>query len=88
MAEAAGDDGNTEESSGEDTAEDTSEDAEDVSAEENGTEPQNYEVRKGDTLLGICRERYGDEAKVGEICALNGLDDGDRIYAGQILLLP
>ena len=30
----------------------------------------------------------GDETKVGEICALNGLDDGDHIYAGQILLLP
>lgn len=47
------------------------------------TEPQSYEVRKGDTLLGICRNWYGDETKVGEICALNGLDDGDHIYAGS-----
>ena len=78
-AEAAGD---------EDTEEDLTEDPENTSSGENATEPQSYEVRKGDTLLGICRNWYGDETKVGEICALNGLDDGDHIYAGQILLLP
>lgn len=82
-AEAAGD-----ESSSEDAADDATEDTDDTSSEETVAEPQSYEVRKGDTLLGICRERYGDETKVGEICALNGLDDGDHIYAGQILLLP
>ena len=89
-AEAAGDDGEgtAEEAAGEDTEEDLTEDSENTSSGENATEPQSYEVRKGDTLLGICRNWYGDETKVGEICALNGLDDGDHIYAGQILLLP
>lgn len=89
-AEAAGDDGEgtAEEAAGEDTEEDLTEDPENTSSGENATGPQSYEVRKGDTLLGICRNWYGDETKVGEICALNGLDDGDHIYAGQILLLP
>ena len=89
-AEAAGDDGEgtAEEVAGEDTEENPTEDPENTSSGENATEPQSYEVRKGDTLLGICRNWYGDETKVGEICALNGLDDGDHIYAGQILLLP
>ncbi len=89
-AEAAGDDGEgtAEEAAGEDTEEDLTEDPENTSSGENATEPQSYEVRKGDTLLGICRNWYGDETKVGEICALNSLDDGDHIYAGQILLLP
>ena len=86
-AEAAGDDGEgtAEEAAGEDTEENPTEDPENTSSGENATEPQSYEVRKGDTLLGICRNWYGDETKVGEICALNGLDDGDHIYAGQIL---
>ena len=89
-AEAAGDDGEgtAEETAGEDTEEDLTEDPENTSSGENATEPQSYEVRKGDTLLDVCRNWYGDETKVGEICALNGLDDGDHIYAGQILLLP
>ena len=89
-AEAAGDDGEgtAEEAAGENTEENPTEDPENTSSGENATEPQSYEVRKGDTLLGICRNWYGDETKVGEICALNGLDDGDHIYAGQILLLP
>lgn len=51
-------------------------------------EPERYQVKAGDTLLDICRSRYGDENMVGEICRLNGLDDGDVIYVGQTIVLP
>lgn len=51
-------------------------------------EPERYRVKAGDTLLDICRSRYGDENMVGEICRLNGLDNGDVIYVGQTIVLP
>lgn len=51
-------------------------------------EPQRYEVKKGDTLLDISRARYGTDDMVRGICELNGLDDGDIIYVGDIILLP
>jgi len=50
--------------------------------------PESYTVQKGDTLLGISRKIYGSDARIGEICALNGIDDSDHILAGQKLLLP
>ncbi len=51
-------------------------------------EPAPYLVKKGDTLLEICRERYGNEDMVKTICELNSLEDGDKIYFGQTILLP
>ena len=51
-------------------------------------EPQRYEVKKGDTLLEISRARYGTDDMVRNICELNGLDDGDVIYVGDVILLP
>jgi len=51
-------------------------------------EPVQYQVQVGDTLLGICRDRYGNEDMVNEICELNGLDDSDKIYVGQTIVLP
>lgn len=51
-------------------------------------EPESYQVQVGDTLLGICRTRYGSEDMVEEICELNGLEDGDKIYVGQTIVLP
>ena len=61
-----------------------------------GTEPaaagsfREYRVQKGDTLSGICKEVYGSgsEAKMKEICEINGLENADFIYEGQKLLLP
>ena len=49
-----------------------------------------YRVQKGDTLSKICKEVYGSgsEAKMKEICELNGLENADFIYEGQKLLLP
>lgn len=51
-------------------------------------EPERYEVQTGDTLLEICRTKYGTEDMLNEICELNELDDGDKIYVGQTLVLP
>ena len=51
-------------------------------------EPESYMVQAGDTLLEICRYRYGNEDMVAQVCELNQLDDGDKIYEGQVILLP
>lgn len=47
-----------------------------------------YEVGEGETLYGICLERYHDLGMLNEICELNGLDDQNKIVAGQKLILP
>ena len=47
-----------------------------------------YLVQPGDTLYGICLECYGDGSRMDEICRLNGLEDVDKITAGQNLILP
>lgn len=49
---------------------------------------QEYLVQQGDTLAKISRDRYGNEDMIGEICALNGISDGDYIQVGEIILLP
>ncbi|MCD8241633.1 MAG: LysM peptidoglycan-binding domain-containing protein [Lachnospiraceae bacterium] len=50
--------------------------------------PEYYQVQAGDTLLGICRVKYGGDERLEEICKLNGLDDSDKIYVGQTIVLP
>lgn len=50
--------------------------------------PTYYTVKKGDTLLQICRSVYGSTDRLAEIEALNGLTDPDAIYEGQQLILP
>lgn len=47
-----------------------------------------YTVKMGDTLAGISEMYYGTIDKVGEICALNGIDDENTIVPGQKVLLP
>lgn len=51
-------------------------------------EPASYTIRKGDTLIGISMQYYGSEAKVSEICALNGIGNPDDIKVGEKILLP
>lgn len=51
-------------------------------------EPEQYRVQAGDTLLEICRSRYGNEDMVEQVCEMNGLDNSDKIYVGEIILLP
>lgn len=47
-----------------------------------------YVVQKGDSLMGISKKIYGTPDKAEKICELNGIDDKDKIYAGQKLRLP
>ena len=51
-------------------------------------EPVSYTVRRGDTLIGICLERYGSDDMVAEICSLNHISNPDNIKIGQKILLP
>ena len=50
--------------------------------------PVEYTVQPGDTLLVISKRVYGTDQMVGKICAANGINDGDKILAGQKILLP
>ncbi len=50
--------------------------------------PSVYTVCKGDTLDSISLRFYGTASKVDEICAINGLNDGNLIIIGQELRLP
>lgn len=50
--------------------------------------PVSYTVKTGDTLLGICLEKYGSDSRMADICRLNEIDDPDRIKVGQKILLP
>lgn len=47
-----------------------------------------YTVQDGETLYGICIERYQSLKHLPEICLWNQLSDENRISAGQELLLP
>lgn len=57
-------------------------------APEEPEQPEQYEVQQGDTLLEISRRKYGTDQMVKEICAVNGLEDSDKIYVGQTIVLP
>ena len=45
-------------------------------------------VVEGETLYGICMSEYNNISKLKEICELNGLEDENKIVAGQKLRLP
>lgn len=47
-----------------------------------------YTVQDGETLYGICMQRYQSLKKLPEICLWNQLNDENKISAGQELLLP
>ena len=48
-----------------------------------------YTVVKGDTLKGICDAHGIDyRANLRLILAINGISDANKLYAGQVLLLP
>lgn len=49
---------------------------------------KHYEIQPGDTLLSISLKEYGTVEKVDEICEYNGLEDGNQIVAGDVLILP
>ena len=52
------------------------------------SQPVSYTIKRGDTLIGISIRNYGSNARVSEICSLNGIKDPDDIKIGQEILLP
>ncbi|MCD8091129.1 MAG: LysM peptidoglycan-binding domain-containing protein [Clostridiales bacterium] len=49
--------------------------------------PTTYTVKSGDTLIVICKSQLGDADKWSEIAELNGLENVNKIYVGQVLKL-
>lgn len=47
-----------------------------------------YAVQDGETLYGICFKLYQSINSLEDICAWNGLDNQDKIVAGQKLIVP
>lgn len=47
-----------------------------------------YVIGDGETLYGICFKLYSNLDYLDDICALNKLDDVNKIIAGQELVLP
>lgn len=86
-AEAMAEAGSEPEEAGADTEAGTEEETQAVMSQA-VQEPQEYQVQAGDTLLEICRARYGSENMVRQVCELNELEDWDKIYEGQVILLP
>ena len=61
---------------------------EEDTAEKKAERRKKYTVESGDSLGYISRKFYGDNSGIVPIMELNGLQDADRIYEGQILWLP
>lgn len=51
-------------------------------------EPKYYTVLAGDTLESICLKLYNSKDIMNTLCQLNGIENGNKIKAGQKLLLP
>ncbi len=49
---------------------------------------QTYTVVAGDTLSKIAQHFYGKASDYPKIAAFNGIDNPDRIRAGQVLRIP
>lgn len=67
------------------------EESQEEPAEETAAETPVYEeytIEPGDTLAQICRNIYGSDEMVDEICELNGIENGDYIQVGETILLP
>ena len=49
---------------------------------------EEYVVKNGDTLVGICTNKYGSLVKMNEICNINNIKNADYIAPGQKIYLP
>jgi len=50
--------------------------------------PATYTVQAGDNLISISRRIYGNAEMVERIMEVNNIEDADRIFFGQVLILP
>lgn len=67
------------------TQEDPAQQAVETIQQESGT---TYLIQKGDTLVGICMQYYGNLSHLEEICTINGIEDKNSIFYGQKIYLP
>lgn len=67
------------------TQEDPAQQAVETIQQESGT---TYLIQKGDTLVGICMQYYGNLSRLEEICTINGIEDKNSIFYGQKIYLP
>ena len=67
-------------------AEETFEDTADEEETPAFAEQDYYIVSRGESLLGISKKLYGKDY-TKQLCERNGLEDENKIYAGQKLLL-
>ena len=51
-------------------------------------EVKTYTVKAGDTIMGICKNYYGDTSKCNEVIAYNNIKDENFLYIGQQIKLP
>lgn len=63
--------------------------------QENNSQPvdntQNYKtytIQEGDTLAIICYKFYNSSAKMSELLELNNIEEPNKIYVGQKIILP
>lgn len=54
----------------------------------NARVPKKYVVKRGDTLMNICKAEYGDALKFHDLMELNNIADPNKIYEGQELIIP
>ena len=54
----------------------------------NAGEPEYYTIAYGDTLSSIAYARYGSIEYAENIAKANNLEDGDKIYEGQKIVIP
>ena len=90
--------GNTEKSSNEEMKEELQEQEEKTESPKESEKPEvsketqkkvtYYTIKEGDTLATISLEKYHTVDMIEEIQKLNAIDDKDKIYAGQKILLP
>ncbi len=78
----SGDTGETEPAPGSGT-----EEAQAASAEALDT-TETYLIQRGDNLLTILRNHYGDDSMLQEVCEVNQIEDADNIQVGQTIVLP
>lgn len=57
-------------------------------AKEVVAEPNYYVIQEGDTLAEISIRVYHTKKMVDKICQANGIEDVDKIFVGQKILLP
>lgn len=66
----------------------TQEEAQQTAADGTSTQARYYTVKPGDTLNSICLSVYHSKDMLEVLREANGIEDGDKILAGQRLLLP